>query len=1371
MINSMKSIKRLASSIALVALVFIGCQREETFTGIDTAKPTVTDFSCAEAAYKGTTAIMSWNAADAIAAGATSFTLQFVEDKDGSNPNNYDATISTTVKVTADSTGAKATSYTGKISGQTKGNCYYVRVRANYRNSIYSEWVWLTYENGEPALFKLGRGIITEGIEDPYLYKVTPTSTGLIIKWDPVEGANGYVLEYKKSDSSDWTTISLEPETLLYKISGLPSETSYDVRALTITAEGNSDYCTVQTVSTRKPGSFKKEMSTADELIAWLEGGIVEVNPGESFSITADIDLEGAGFVAMDEPLLGEFNGNGHTIKGLTQPLFYQNEGTIKDLKIEGKISIEEEAPEFGSLVKINKGTISNVESNVAVSFDAKADADIYIGGVCCHNEGTLKNVTNSGKIDVEMSVNSRKVVCVGGVAATSSLSLVNCVNNADVSFVSSASVLGSTVAGIAGYIEGNATDCTNNGTVTLQALYSVADTENKGFLPMLEGKLYTSATYATPAAGGIAGYSYSEDLSKALLDRCTNNGTVNFVMTQIDKYTTTVQRVQAAGVIANPYGLIKDCTNNGNLNFAANTSTGSASGGTYLMCCGGIGGGDWFSAGQDKTTYDGCINNGSIEFSKYDKAGSGNSACGGICGWPGAEGGRSNKTTNCINTGNINFNGTGKARVGGIHGGTGHIVNCKNEGNINSYSSNTGSCFGGIAAFHSQGHEISGSVNKGNVKTSVECTQGVGGLIGNAGNAANSKIYSCEVNCSVVNAGSAETTGILVGYFNGTSKEIKVGTSSKPIKVKGSVTAGGVTTKLTAGNYTAFLAGSKNYTPSVHTFATEFDTTIEEGETPEVPTAPEITLTPGSGSITVEWNAIENALYYLVEYKKTSADEWTVATKTEELSYTIKGLDLSASYDVRVKAVFTDGDYSSTGTTTTEGEPQKLDTPVVTATPYFTSAKASWEAVENATEYDVYLDGAKVATVSELSYTAGGLKHETTHKFGVIAKNATLQSAAAGETEFKTGYVRQHKANVGARIACLDWQDVSQGTNGPGRAYTVELYKDAAGTQLVYAFPVVDCQHTSVKSTPFGASSWYGKANNSNLQPPTRLTFTELEAGTTYYARVKTHAEAYTGAAGSCTMAPKAGECDWSELVPITTEATHTAVSGEILYEGFDDMSMQADLVNSASGMVPRHGKTGGVATITFPWGKTNEWACYALGYNHGVATWGYSAKGAWADGSETKDGLTNYVFGEKAGSLKGWMHGDQTTAHPGYVKLSSSKLQSYISTPAISGIEANTPVTINFNASVLMYTANATSVDVEVFRAASSTVELIKNVPLKMYTVNENPTATDYEMANKWDKYSVETTLNPGDVVTFINGNDVVFYWAIDEISIVKK
>lgn len=1004
----MKSIKFLATALSLSALLFSACTQDTLEVGIDGNKPGITNLVLGEVTHASKSVTLSWSASSAVNAGAASFTVQFLENKDTTDgkllkPDMYDATIAKTVDVTRDENGnATATDYTATIDGQKVGSKYYIRVRVNYPMSVYSDWTWLTDANGNIAYYKVGRGTVTEGLEDPYLYKVTGTSTGLIVKWDEIPGALSYQIEYKASSASSWESATVNAgEATVYKINGLASSTSYDVRALTNYSAGKSDYCTTQTVSTRAPGSFKKEMGTAQELVDWLEGGVVEVGSSDVFSITADIDLTGISYTAMDESMIGTFDGKGHTIKGVSSPLFYEIEttGVLKNFTAEGEIASSDD--NVAAIALTNKGTIQDVTSKVTINYTVTSTNTMLLAGIVAENSGTVTGVTNQGNVTATASAALEVPVIAGGIAAHSTGTLTDVHNEGAVALKASKTIYAVSVAGIVGYLEGPVTNSDNKGAVSISAL-----------TPNGKGTLLSTSS-ATPAVAGIAGYGNTDAFA---ITNCTNDGPVTYDLSGIDKYTAAnYNRTQVGGIVANPYGLVKDCTNNGAITINLKTTSGNAltgSGHEHIICAGGIGGGDYFAgADQNLTSYDGCINNGNITADVASAQS--NSAIGGIVGWPGKEASRSNKTTNCTNNGDITLLGPGKVRCGGIHGGSGAISNCKNTGAITA-NNGTACAIGGISGFSSNGLKITGVRNEGDVISRASGIY-VGGLIGNVGNSAGTGDWTggSSVACTVSSVDTDQTiVGMLVGYWNGTSAAVTVGKADDPVLVTGIYNG----TKLTAGNFSNYLAGTNN-SAAIHEIYASFDPTPYESEgggeaeTPALDAPSNVTVAVFYNYTTVSWDAVNGAEWYVVEYQK-SGENWTPCPKTENTSYDIYGLDHGAAYKFRVKA------YASTGSGYSEekdGEtlPEvNLSAPVISSlTPESTSIEVVWAAVENATGYKVeYKKTADTdwtvasENVTASPYSITGLSPETAYDVRLLTLGAGGNvSASYSETASTT--------------------------------------------------------------------------------------------------------------------------------------------------------------------------------------------------------------------------------------------------------------------------------------------------------------------------------------------------------------------------------
>jgi len=797
----MNTIKSLAA-IAIATLTLASCDKEETVTGIVSTKAGVTSFECVTT-HASKTIELSWDATEAVAAGAKSFSVQLIEstEEGKQNADMYDGTVSTTVAAVEG-----RTSYTGTINGASAGLKYYVRIRANYERSQYSDWTYLTTSDGKAALFKLGRGIIREGLEDPYIYKVIGIAKGFIVKWDSISDAQSYVIEHRPAGSSEWTAYEAAQGEDKYRAQELLADTDYEIRALAVYESGKSEYCDIVTVTTKQPGSYPRQMGTADDLATWLEVGIAEVADGDTYELTADIDLTGYEFASMEEGMAGIFEGNGHKVTGLTGNMFHSIEGTVRNLTIEGSISSS--ASDVASLAITNHGSIENVTSTMPITYTLATEGIVRLGGLVCENSGTISGSAYGGEITFSAAADISEAVYLGGIAAYSTGSISDCTNSGSITFTADNSIRGIAVAGVAGYMDGGIKGCYNKGAVSVTALYA-------------NGKCLVGGNEkATPAVAGIVAYGGADGFS---MEDCHNLGSISYSLSAIDKYAATYERTQVAGVVANPNGDVTGCSNEASIIVSAKSSTGEAySSYGHIVCVGGIGGGDYFATDQAATNYTDCTNSGKVAV--HTDASKSNSAIGGICGWPGKEGSRKNSTTGCTNSGAVSLSGTGKGRAGGIHGGSGIITSCVNTGSVTLNSSNDACAIGGLAGFSSNGFQMTDSRNEGTITSNISCVGGVAGMIGNLGNSKNAGLGAGNtVSCTVINGASDDGltyTGMLVGKFNGTSAKTVLGTKASPVKVSGSITIGGDSAALTEANFETYLVGTANASSSHSIFA-----------------------------------------------------------------------------------------------------------------------------------------------------------------------------------------------------------------------------------------------------------------------------------------------------------------------------------------------------------------------------------------------------------------------------------------------------------------------------------------------------------------------------------------------------------------------
>ena len=71
-----------------------------------------------------------------------------------------------------------------------------------------------------------------------------------------------------------------------------------------------------------------------------------------------------------------------------------------------------------------------------------------------------------------------------------------------------------------------------------------------------------------------------------------------------------------------------------------------------------------------------------------------------------------------------------------------------------------------------------------------------------------------------------------------------------------------------------------------------------------------------GTNSAVVAWEAGSNETSWAVEYKKAAEEEWTAAGTVNEKTITLDALENGTQYDVRVKAIYADGESGWTTTT-----------------------------------------------------------------------------------------------------------------------------------------------------------------------------------------------------------------------------------------------------------------------------------------------------------------------------------------------------------------------------------------------------------------------------------------------------------------------
>lgn len=149
-----------------------------------------------------------------------------------------------------------------------------------------------------------------------------------------------------------------------------------------------------------------------------------------NYILMNDIDLSGINWKPMrpsrtgvyTSGFIGTLEGNGFTIRNLTVnaeqydngALFYQNEGTIQNLRVTGQINLTSKSGIVrfaASLAIYNKGTIYNCTS--AAGITTGGDMPVRVGGLVSENKGTVDYCRYTGTIHASAGGGE---ISVGGI-------------------------------------------------------------------------------------------------------------------------------------------------------------------------------------------------------------------------------------------------------------------------------------------------------------------------------------------------------------------------------------------------------------------------------------------------------------------------------------------------------------------------------------------------------------------------------------------------------------------------------------------------------------------------------------------------------------------------------------------------------------------------------------------------------------------------------------------------------------------------------------------------------------------------------------------------------------------------------------------
>ena len=200
--------------------------------------------------------------------------------------------------------------------------------------------------------------------------------------------------------------------------------------------------------------------------------------------VTADVTLDAATVAAFEtiEGYEGTLEGGGHTISGLTKPLFDELKGTVRNLTLNSTLNITSDQTDIGILANIVSGTAEGCTSQGSVTFhvDGSVTGEHRIGGLigtAASSGASVIDCTNEASVTNETSGSGDGELIIGGVLGTfwgAQFNISGCTNTGAVSnhaywekAISVGGIVGQAGNSANSSSDLSVSDCTNSGAVS----------------------------------------------------------------------------------------------------------------------------------------------------------------------------------------------------------------------------------------------------------------------------------------------------------------------------------------------------------------------------------------------------------------------------------------------------------------------------------------------------------------------------------------------------------------------------------------------------------------------------------------------------------------------------------------------------------------------------------------------------------------------------------------------------------------------------------------------------------------------------------------------------------------------------------------
>ena len=451
-----------------------------------------------------------------------------------------------------------------------------------------------------------------------------------------------------------------------------------------------------------------------------------------------------------------------------------------------------------------------------------------------------------------------------------------------------------------------------------------------------------------------------------------------------------------------------------------------------------------------------------------------------------------------------------------------------------------------------------------------------------------------------------------------------------------------------------------------------------------------------------------------------------------------------------------------------------------------FSGCDIEWTSDGLAQSFNIYVNGElfkEGLSAETLSYHVTGLK---TGVENTIEVEAVADEKAKGEVKVTTKGVYEYEKSTGTSFLCIGWDaPIREEMHGTTQAYQIQVFADENMSTKVYDF-VPEPGGNNTQAQLFGNGSYYGYTrkvqdgvtNCTNYLTPLRVSVGGFYPNTTYYVRVRTLAS-FTQANGK-TLAHPWGDSEWSELVPMETDATRVLGTNEIIYGGFNELCVQTDYPNNCLGAINKDKAT------AIAWDKrpaqlfyfyhNNQWQHQADTYK--LASSGKKINGTTGCLTGNAKGTGNAYIGD----MEGWDW--KSNCRPAMGSLGLEGDGAFVATPALTTdklSEDGTDCTLTFKAGIRIriddtYTSTNDALLINVWRASTSAYETIKTLKVADLLPFDVATATTTEVYNDFvrNNISCDMKLYPGDCVELVSKCSTApspSTIVVDEILVVTK